>query len=243
MKVLRLFGLIVGTTLLNVIVLSPGMIGISISKGNPFETAFGITFLLASILGLTYGSYVLFFKTLVLPPIKQLKTPEDYAEGLSRFKRVSPFERDISFALGQLERIKKKIDTLLNVLNQRFDPSEMSYKKFNSVTSEVENLFYLNVRSLLNRLHVFDESEFECVMDQQSTRFSSQMRQEKVKVFNEYISFVKNSIDSNEEILLKLDKLILEISRLDSFEPGDIENMTCMQEIDSLIKQTKLYKQ
>jgi hypothetical protein len=43
--------------------------------------------------------------------------------------------------------------------------------------------------------------------------------------------------------LLKLDKLLLEISRLDSLEPGDIENMACMQEIDSLIKQTKYYKQ
>lgn len=34
----------------------------------------------------------------------------------------------------------------------------------------------------------------------------------------------------------------MEISRLDSIDPGDIEKMPCMQEIDELIKQTKLYK-
>jgi len=35
----------------------------------------------------------------------------------------------------------------------------------------------------------------------------------------------------------------LEISRLDGLEPGEIENMACMKEIDALIKQTKYYKQ
>lgn len=42
--------------------------------------------------------------------------------------------------------------------------------------------------------------------------------------------------------MLKLDQLLLEISRLDSFEAGDIEQMPCMQEIDQLIKHTKLYR-
>ena len=41
---------------------------------------------------------------------------------------------------------------------------------------------------------------------------------------------------------MKLDKLLLEISRLDSLEPGDIDDMPCMQEIDALIKQTQYYK-
>jgi hypothetical protein len=132
---------------------------------------------------------------------------------------------------------------LLNVLNERFDTTELSYKKFASVTLEVEKLFYLNVRSILNRLNVFDESEFESIRSQKLTKFSRELLEEKTNVYNEYLSFVKNSLGTNEEILLKLDKLLLEISRLDSFEPGDIEKMPCMQEIDTLIKQTKFYKQ
>ncbi|MNI95366.1 hypothetical protein D3C73_1536250 [compost metagenome] len=90
---------------------------------------------------------------------------------------------------------------------------------------------------------MFDEKEFKGVRNPQSTRFSPELIQEKTKVYNEYVSFIKGSVASNEEILLKLDKLLLEISRLDSLELGDIETMPCMQEIDSLIKQTKYYKQ
>jgi hypothetical protein len=228
---------------LNILVLSPGFLGVEIG-GSALSTATGVTLLFASALALLYGSYALLFKQPAVLPIKQIRTHEDYVEALTHYRRVKTLENDITFALEQLDRMRKKKDTLLNVLNQRFDATELSYKKFASVTLEVEKLFYLNVRSILNRLNVFDESEFKRVMSQTSTpQFSRELLQEKTSVYNEYLSFMKNSLGTNEEILLKLDKLLLEISRLDSFEPGDIENMPCMQEIDALIKQTKYYKQ
>jgi hypothetical protein len=241
-KYIKLLGLILGVVVLNIAVLSPGFLGVDIG-GSALTTAFGVTLLFASALVLLYGSYVILLKQPVVIPVKHIKTHEDYVEALGQYRRVKSLEGDITLALEQLERIRKKKDTLMNVLNQRFDPTELSYKKFASVTLEVEKLFYLNVRSVLNRLNVFDESEFESVMNKKSTSFSPELLQEKTLVYNEYLSFVKGSLGSNEEILLKLDKLLLEISRLDSFEPGDIENMPCMQEIDSLIKQTKYYKQ
>jgi hypothetical protein len=241
-KFIKLLGLILGVAGLNILVLSPGLLGVEIGE-NALSTAFGVTLLSASTLVLFYGSYVLLFKPPVVIPIKQIQTHEDYVEALIRYRRVKALEDDITLALEQLDRMRKKQETLLNVLIQRFEPNELSYKKFASVTQEVEKLFYLNVRSVLNRLNVFDESEFESVRSQKSSRFSLELLQEKTEMYNEHLSFVKNSLGTNEEILLKLDKLLLEISRLDSFELGDIENMPCMQEIDSLIKQTKYYKQ
>ncbi|QGQ94189.1 hypothetical protein EHS13_04335 [Paenibacillus psychroresistens] len=241
-KNIKLLGLILGVVVLNIVVLSPGFIGVDIG-GGALSTAIGVTLLFASTLVLLYGSYVILLKQPVVIPIKLIKTHEDYVEALTQYRRVKALESDIVLALEQMERIRKKKDTLMNVLNQRFDPTELSYKKFASVTLEVEKVFYLNVRSVLNRLNVFDESEFESVMNKKSTHFSPELLQEKALVYNEYLSFVKGSLGSNEEILLKLDKLLLEISRLDSFEPGDIEQMPCMQEIDALIKQTKYYKQ
>jgi hypothetical protein len=241
-KYIKLIGLIFGVVVLNIVVLSPGFIGVEIG-GSALTTAIGVTMLSASALGLLYGSYTIMLKAPVVLPVKQIKSHEDYVEALTRYRRVKTLEDDITLALEQLGRMKKKKETLLNVLNERFETTELSYKKFASVTQEVEKLFYLNVRSILNRLNVFDESEFEMVRSQKPTKFSPELLQEKTNVYNEYLSFVKNSLGTNEEILLKLDKLLLEISRLDSFEPGDIENMPCMQEIDSLIKQTKFYKQ
>jgi len=241
-KYIKLLGLILGVAALNVVVLSPGLLGVKIG-GSALETASGVALLVASALAVLYGSYVVLFKQPVIVPVKQLQTHEDYAEALAYYRRVRVLEEDISLALEQMERIRKKKETLLGVLGQRFDPNELSYKKFSSVVHEVEKLFYLNVRSVLNRLNAFDESEFKRLANRKSAPFSQKLLEEKANVYNDYLAFVKSSVGTNEEILLKLDKLLLEISRLDSLEPGDIDDMPCMQEIDSLIKQTKLYRQ
>lgn len=241
-KYIKLLGLILGVAVLNVVVLSPGLLGVKIG-GSALETASGVALLVASALAALYGSYVILFKQPVIVPVKQLQTHEDYAEALASYRRVRVLEEDISLAFEQMERIRKKKETLLGVLGQRFDPNELSYKKFSSVVHEVEKLFYLNVRSVLNRLNAFDESEFKRLSSRKAASFSQKLLEEKANVYNDYLAFVKSSVGTNEEILLKLDKLLLEISRLDSLEPGDIDDMPCMQEIDSLIKQTKLYRQ
>lgn len=240
-KYIKVLGLIVIVVVTNILVLSPGFLGVEIGE-SALSTAIGVTLLFASSLVLLYGCYSVLTKKPMAVPIKEIKTHEDYVDALTHYRRIRVLGEDIALSLSQMERIRKKKDTLLDVLNQRFEATELSYKKFASVTEEVEKLFYLNIRSILNRLSVFDESEFESVMSQKATRFSPELLQERRTVYNEYLSFIKSSLATNEEIMLKLDKLLLEISRLDSFEPGDIENMPCMQEIDSLIKQTKLYK-
>lgn len=242
MKYIKFFGLVAGLVVLNILVLSPGFLGISIG-GSALSTACGITLLVASAIILFYGCYMLLFKPPAVIPVKKIRTHEDYVEALNRYRNVKSLQEFVTLALEQLDRILKKRATLMNIINQRFDEGELSHKKFSSVAYEVEKLFYLNVKSILNRLSVFDESEYLSVMNQRQSKFSREILEKKTKVYNEYLSFMKSSLSTNEEILLKLDKLIIEISRLDSFEPGDIDNMPCMQEIDSLIKQTKLYKQ
>lgn len=241
-KYIKLLGLIFGIVAVNVLAFSPGFIGLNFEE-DAFTTALSVTLLFGSAMALLYGSYTLLFRQPVVLPVKHIETHDDYVEALSFYRRIKVLEEDITLGLSQLSRMKKKKETLLNVLHQRFDPGELSYKKFASVTLEVEKLLYLNIRSVLNRLNVFDEADYANMMKSKSSNLPQKLFQEKTKVYNDYLSYVKNALHTNEEILLKLDQLLLEISRLDSFEAGDIEQMPCMQEIDQLIKHTKLYRQ
>jgi hypothetical protein len=241
-KSIKLGGLILGVVFLNIIVLSHGFVGVEIG-GSALESAIGVTLLFISFVVVIYGSYVLLFKQPTIIPVKSIKTHDDYILALNSYKHIKVLEEDIALALSQLEQITKKRSTLISVLNQRFEPTELSFKKFISVIQEVENLFYRNIRSILSRLGVFDVAEFSKLTSQKVSRLPHDLFNEKMSIYNEYLTFVKSSLGTNEEILLKLDKLLLEISRLDSLELSDVESMPCMQEIDSLIKQTKLYKQ
>lgn len=112
------------------------------------------------------------------------------------------------------------------------------------VIDEVEKLFYLNIRGILNKLGVFAASDFARMADQpKASQLSSKVAQKKTALYQEYLAYVTGYLEANEEIMLKLDQLLLEISLLGSTDYRDVEDMPCMKEIDALIKQTKLYKQ
>lgn len=240
-KYIKLLGITLGVVIVNIVLFSPGFIGLDIGA-SALSAAFGITFLLASVLVLIYSVYSVNAKTPAAVPVKQIQTHDDYVNALQYYKKVKALESDISLALNQLDRIARKKYKLVGVLTQRFDSGELSYKKFMSTVHAVENVFYLNLKSILNRLGAFDESEFKSLNGSKASQLPPELLHERKQIYNEYLTFTKNSLATNEEILLKLDKLLLEISRLDSFEAGDIEKMPCMQEIDLLINQTKYYK-
>lgn len=239
---IKMLGLTTATVAIDILALSPAFLGVTIG-GGALETALGVTLLTGSAIALVYGSYRWLYRAPIVLTPEQLKSREDFAAALAPYSRVRTLEEDVSVTLEQMERMDKKKATLLKVLQQRFDPVEMSFAKFASVANEVENLFYLNIKSVLNRLSVFDESEYERVMTHKSGRYSPKLLQEKTAFYNEYMAYIKHAIGTNEEMLLQLDKLMVEISRLDSIEPGDIERMPAMVEIASLIRQTQYYKQ
>ncbi|WHY21775.1 hypothetical protein QNH28_12670 [Paenibacillus sp. G2S3] len=240
----KLLGLIVGVVLVNIMVLSPGLLGVEIGGVSVLETSFGVTLVVISLLVVLYGSYSLLFKASVVPPVKEIKTHEDYIAALTQYRNIKVLKKDITLALDQITRMEKKKNTLVDVLSQRFEQSELSFKKFAAVSYEVEKLFYLNIRGILSKLSVFDASEFSLFASQQRpAQFSDKLVQKKTALYNEYLAYVTGYLGANEEILLKLDQLLLEISLLDSTNYKDVEDMPCMKEIDDLIKQTKFYKQ
>lgn len=245
-KVAKLLVLIAGISILNIAAFSPGLLHIQIRGGSPAEAAFGITLPVISLLILFFASYTLLLKprpsAVPQTAARELRTPEDYAAALAPYRRVKPLRSNLDLAADQMERMEKKKSTLQEVLADRFEPGEMSYRKFAAVIGEVEKLFYLNVRGMLNKLSVFDAEEFARFAGQQKTApFSTRLIQQKTDLYKEYMAHIEGYIGANEEILLKLDKLLLEMSLLGSADYRELEEMPGMKEIDALIKQTKFY--
>ncbi|QSF47738.1 hypothetical protein JRJ22_11740 [Paenibacillus tianjinensis] len=239
----KLLAVIAGIVILNIAVLSPGLLDVEIGGERAQETASGVTLLFISLLVVLYGSYTLLFKAPASKSARPLTSPDDYAALLQQYKNVKVLKNDVLLALDQLERMEKKRITLTRVLSERFDPLELSYRKFSSVIAEVEKLLYLNVRGILNKLSLFDASEFSLFANtRKPPPFSEKLIQQKTALYNDFFTSLKGYLGANEKILLKLDQLLLEISELDSMSYERIEEMPCMQELSALINQTKLYQ-
>ena len=76
-----------------------------------------------------------------------------------------------------------------------------------AVIDEVEKLFYLNIRGILNKLGVFAASDFNRMGDQPKASQLSGKVAQKTALYQEYLSYVTGYLEANEEIMLKLDKL------------------------------------
>ena len=107
----------------------------------------------------------------------------------------------------------------------------------------MEYVFFANIKSILNKINAFDEEDYERMHNLfAQKKFSTEIITSKMNIYNEYISFVKNAIEDNEEILLKLDALLLEISKFDTLEIGEIDNMKEIKEMDELIRKSRYYR-
>jgi parvulin-like peptidyl-prolyl isomerase len=242
-KRIRLLSLNLGIAAANIIAFSPGLIGLELVGASALATALGSTIIFLSGAGLIYGNYkLLTVSEKAIPPDKN-STVEDYIEALNMHRGLKTFEVTVDLLIDQIERLKKKNKTIRDIILQIFSAREISYQKFDAVIAEVEKIFFMNIRSILNKLNAFDEEDYNFIREKyEAGAFSKQFMEEKFKVYDDYIAFVKAATEDNEQILLKLDKLLLEISGLNSVESGQLEHMAGMIEIDNLIKQAKYYK-
>ncbi|MDQ6419364.1 hypothetical protein RB620_07960 [Paenibacillus sp. LHD-117] len=219
-RVVKLLALIALIAFLNIIVLSPGLIGAELSGGSAFASASVVTFVVMSLVTLLYGSHALIFRPGPPRRLPEPRTYESYWLALLRYRDLKIFPSEAAGALDQLERMENKKKALHGLLAQRFDRAELTFKKFVSVIAAVEELFYQHIRGILDQLDVQRSAGMKAGVIAQAAGY----------------------LGANEQILLKLDQLLSELSRLGSAEYRDAMNMPCMKDIDALISQTKYYK-
>jgi len=242
-NLIELSSLNLGIAAANIIIFSPAFIGLELFGASALATALGCTFIFLSGAGLIYGNYKLLTEPEIVTPTNKIWTVDDYIEALNNCRGLKTFEKTVDLLLDQIERLQKKNKTIRDILLQIFCASEISYKKFDEVIAEVEKIFFMNIRSILNKLNAFDEEDYNFIRKKyEEGAFSQQFMEEKFRVYDEYIAFVRAATEDNEQILLKLDRLLLEISGLNCVESGQLEQMAGMIEIDNLIKQAKYYK-
>ena len=222
---------------LNVLAFSGAFLGIQISPENLFEAFTGVVIIILSVL------LFLIFNTNIARKKPVGQATQHYDDKRSVKKALyAEFEdsefvkqNDTSLIFGksfaaikhQKESFNKKRITIENLLAEKFDVNEITFRKFYNAVADVVSLFNTNTESALNKIKAFEDANVA----------TSQK-----EILQEYQNFIATATKSNEQIILKMDKLILEISKLKNKMHGDIENMDEIKEIDKLIQNIKLYR-
>ena len=110
----------------------------------------------------------------------------------------------------------------------------------------VNSVFGDNVQKILERINMFDEGDYISLvykMKKNPSERNVQSSREKLNIYMEHINYVKTLVEDNEVIIMKMDKLMLELSKLSELNADNIEKVSAIQDINELISQTKYYKQ
>ena len=240
-RILKIVALNLGIALFNLILFGIARIELDIS--DPLGFALGVAAIFLSISIFIYGNYTLL--TQKAPPIMKIsdiKSLDDCIIVLNRSYGKKTFDNSITTLKEQVERFNKKKTKIFGMLSEKFNVIDKVYEKFNTTIFDVEYVFLSNIKSILSKISAFDEEDYERIRhDIDQKKFSDEVITSKMVIYNEYITFVKNAIEDNEEIIIKLDALLLELSKVNSLEAGEIDNLKEIKEMDELIKKSKYY--
>ena len=240
-KIRQLLLLNGGIALLNIALFSNAFLGLSLFAGAALSMSAAWTIVLGSVFAFFKGNSMILNKPetrLLLQNINSLDSCVAVFE--EALHNGDVFDENILKNIEQTKRFRRKQATIHDILLQKFSADEMSYQKFSGVLQEVETVIYMNMRSILNKISAFDIVEYEA-LQKKATR-GLEISKERMDIYTEYIEFVNSATKTNEDILLKLDKMLLEISRYNSLENSDVQKLPAMIEMDELIKNANLYK-
>lgn len=249
--VIKLLILNLSISIVNILLFSNILFPMNLLGYSPLTTAFSVMVIFMSVVIFGYGNYKILFpaETVVLPDWddRNISSLEECEKGIREYMEhnVPIFAENLQDVLAQIGRMKKKKASINSILLDKFDETEISYRKFLGAVTSLEETMIINIKNLLNRITAFDEEEYEDLIRGAAVNTSAKkerITESRQQIFNEYMNYVHNVTDNNEEMLIRLDKLILEISKLNEADMGEIENMPAMREIDSLINDTKWYK-
>lgn len=240
--ILKLLSLNLSITIINIIVFSRGFLGVS-SKSSTMLFAFGATTAFTSLIVFIYGNYKILVKEKEIINPSEINSLDDCIDILSEVDHKSIFGKSATDLVEQLKRFQHKKSIIDDILLQKFSSTELTYIKFNEAVFGVEKVLLTNARGAINKINAFDENEYKSLTNGTlKARMSKEMIKTKIDIYNQYIDYVQGSIRTNEEILVKLDLLLLELSKFNSLDDIDILNMDQLKEMEDLISKVKLYK-
>jgi hypothetical protein len=159
----------------------------------------------------------------------------DFADG-----RGIPFRDDLKQLSRQMGNLSLKTASIRKGLSERFQPRELTYQKFAQAVEQVEDRMVANAGGLMKKLGGYDFGEYEDAVNDPHT--DREVLKKKIEVKDEYANYVRETVRAGNGVLDKLDKLLLELNKIPSFDERDGQNEEALGELDSVIADMKLYR-
>jgi len=156
----------------------------------------------------------------------------EYTKG----KYFGPIARTV---MDQIQRLNNSCVRTKDAILKKFDKSSMSYEKYYSVVDLAEKTANQNIVAMTNRMKFFDENEYARLENYRNDNIPDDIQEKQIALYKENQAKLEQAIAVNENMILKLDTLSMELSKITDASDNTM-NLT-LDEIEELTKQVKFY--
>lgn len=235
---LVVYNLVVALTA--IVLFSPGLLNLFGKATGLISQSLIITLLLMIIFVFIYLNYSLLFAKKDSSVELKAETMRDVVKILNNNTYKKSFGKTIKTLINQIDSYTVLKDDILEDLEKRFDKNSLSYSKFYQTIQAMESVYFDMMKRTATKIENFNEDSYNTLKKEDKNR-DDLVIDERLEMYQKYLSDIETSIEQGDKILLRLDKCMFELCKLDNAE-GDLDNMLEIKHLDELINNIKHYK-
>lgn len=165
---------------------------------------------------------------------------------LKRYQQVPFVDKYARAGIADMENAERRKEEYIAVLNSKFQPNTISWQKFASAADTVQQAILRNCADIANHVQTFDYMEFRRL--DRAFKAATQNRgaplspaeAEKRQVFLANLMEMDGLVAQNDELSVELDRLAIELGKLEGIEGGD-DTQATLEEIRTLVEEARHY--
>ncbi len=235
-----LFLIGIGLAIVAVICYSPGLVALSLTSASIVKKVLAVLVAIALV-----GVYVFFVLRYLKAPktepvsAKEVKSLKDLEKVLSEYTAGKHFGKIAQTVMEQLKRLQSSSTRVKKAVDKKFEANSLSWKKYYGIIDTAEKTAIDNIATTANRLTFFDEDEYDRLADYRNDNIPDDIQEKQIALYKENQCKIEEGIAVNENLILKLDSLALELSKIT--DDNEKETDSTLDEIEELTKQLKFY--
>lgn len=234
-KIIKIIIFNICLVLIDIILFSEGLIGLKINDINVLKKSLAITLIFMNVICFIYINYKLLNSKAIKHDynLNKIDNNTDYVNIISKLMNKKYYNNLLKLTLEQLNRINKKQKSLDYMLFQKFGEEENG-ENFKKAIKDISESFFKNIKKIINIVSIFDQEEYNYLLERYKTLENIPI--ERKQLYEENDKYLKEIIKTNEEILLILDKLLIEMSKIGDIQESDEINIENMKDIINSMK-------
>ena len=240
-NIIKIILLNLSIVIAGILLYSDGFLGLRPGDDSILRAGLSIIFAISLVAIFSVGNYSLLKSpekpNIINLPADKTVTTQEIEALLKKYYSSKYFGDYAKTSSDQLQRLTKSISRATEIINTKFSPGTLTAERYVGVVNAAAAAAINNLKSVAVSMQMFDDEEYKRLQHYKDDDIPDDIQEKQIELYNQNFTRIKNSIAKNENLILKTDTLVMELSA----ERQDNNDENILDEIATLTDELKYY--